>query len=68
MIRSLDALEGNFGIGNVGRAKEVLGVVWKEKGKEIEMMKRMGGKGKGGGGRGHWLDVLEGSGWELILA
>ncbi|KAL4788239.1 fungal-specific transcription factor domain-containing protein [Aspergillus varians] len=54
ILHSLSALEVNFGIGNVKRAKELLGVVW-------------GGGGDEGEGR-HWVDVLEGLGWDLILA
>lgn len=50
-MRSLGRLEENFGIGNVKRAKELLGVLWDQHGKEM-----------------HWLDVLEGMQWDLILA
>ncbi|KAL4881404.1 fungal-specific transcription factor domain-containing protein [Aspergillus karnatakaensis] len=56
ILQMLGKLELNFGIRNVKRAKEVLGVVWEgEDGKE-------GGKGR------HWIEVLEGLGWDLILA
>ncbi|KAL4935717.1 hypothetical protein BDV06DRAFT_217222 [Aspergillus oleicola] len=57
ILNSLSTLEMNFGIGNVKRAKEVLGIVW--------------GDGEGGFSRGrkkHWMDVLEELGWDLILA
>ncbi|KAL4808467.1 fungal-specific transcription factor domain-containing protein [Aspergillus unguis] len=53
IMQTLTALEGNFGIGNVKRAKQVLGVVWNG---------NYHGKGR------HWVDVLEGLGWDLILA
>ncbi|KAL4797252.1 fungal-specific transcription factor domain-containing protein [Aspergillus venezuelensis] len=58
ILDALGTLEANFGIGNVKRAKEVLGIVWGER--EME--------GTGGGGGRHWMDVLEGLGWDLILA
>ncbi|KAL1846725.1 lysine requiring protein [Paecilomyces lecythidis] len=62
VLRSLNQLEQNFGIGNVGRAKELLRRVWgwdihednHEEGTEV--VKR------------HWLDILEVTGWELIMA
>lgn len=53
-MRSLGRLEENFGIGNVKRAKELLGVLWDNQGngdKEV-----------------HWLDALEEMQWDLILA
>lgn len=53
MLWALRKLEGNFGIGNVGKVKEILGVLWNSKGEDE--------------GR-HWLDVLEELGWDLILA
>ena len=53
---SLGRLEENFGIGNVKRAKELLGVLWDN-------------QENGNGGKDmHWLDVLEGMQWDLILA
>ncbi|KAL4949960.1 fungal-specific transcription factor domain-containing protein [Aspergillus filifer] len=56
ILHALGTLETNFGIGNVKRAKEVLGIVWG--GREME----------GNAGGRHWMDVLEGLGWDLILA
>ncbi|KAL2828757.1 fungal-specific transcription factor domain-containing protein [Aspergillus cavernicola] len=54
ILQTLSTLEANFGIGNVKRAKEILGILW---------------SGEGGGRkRRHWVDVLEGLGWDLILA
>lgn len=50
---ALGRLEVGFGIGNVKRVKEVLGVLW---------------VGEDCDGRRHWLDVLEDLGWELIVA
>ncbi|KAJ0418042.1 fungal-specific transcription factor domain-containing protein [Aspergillus carlsbadensis] len=50
VLQSLITVEVNFGIGNVKRAKELLGVLWRSDGKR------------------HWMDVLEGLGWDLILA
>ncbi|KAL5340548.1 fungal-specific transcription factor domain-containing protein [Aspergillus crustosus] len=55
IMQTLGTLEANFGIRNVKRVKEVLGILWGEDdGNEI--------------GRRHWVDVLEGLGWNLILA
>lgn len=55
-MRSLGRLEENFGIGNVKRAKELLNVLWDR-------------QGNGNGEKEvHWLDVLEGMQWDLILA
>lgn len=54
ILQTLTTLEVNFGIGNVKRAKELLGILWGGDGDE--------------GGRKHWVDVLEGLGWDLILA
>lgn len=51
VLRALGALERNFGIGNVRRAKEILDILWSDSGE----------------GR-HWLDVLEGLKWDVILA
>lgn len=53
---TLERLEADFGIGNVRRVREVLGILWAS------------GDGDGWEGRRHWLDVLEGLGWELIVA
>jgi hypothetical protein len=50
VLQSLTTVEANFGIGNVKRAKELLGVLWRSDGER------------------HWMDVLEGLGWDLILA
>lgn len=56
VMRSLGRLEENFGIGNVKRAKELLNVLWDRQGNE-NWEKEV-----------HWLDVLEGMQWDLILA
>ena len=53
VVSALGRLEVGFGIGNVKRVKEVLGVLW---------------AGGDCDGRRHWLDVLEDLGWELIVA
>ncbi|KAL4959149.1 Zn(II)2Cys6 transcription factor [Aspergillus stella-maris] len=58
ILNALGTLETNFGIGNVKRAKEVLGIVWGER--EAQGRGRERGR--------HWMDVLEGLGWDLILA
>ncbi|KAL3463156.1 fungal-specific transcription factor domain-containing protein [Aspergillus heterothallicus] len=50
ILQSLTTVQVNFGIGNVRRAKELLGTLW------------------GSSGKRHWMDVLEGLGWDLILA
>ncbi|TQB75297.1 hypothetical protein MPDQ_003272 [Monascus purpureus] len=52
VMRSLDKLEENFGIGNVKRAKELLQTFWGRQGEQ----------------RQHWMDALEQLRWELILA
>ncbi|CAG7921033.1 unnamed protein product [Penicillium olsonii] len=63
VIRSLDKLQYNFGIGNVRRAKELLGIFW---------ARRDADAGSCGPGMDrkqvHWLDIVEELGWELILA
>lgn len=53
-MRSLGRLEENFGIGNVKRAKELLGILWDNQ--------------ENGDKEVHWLDVLEEMQWDLILA
>ncbi|KAL4751443.1 hypothetical protein BDW72DRAFT_192985 [Aspergillus terricola var. indicus] len=67
----LSVVEANFGIGNVKRAKEVLRIVWSscspvvdgigdgEVGIEDKRLRRV---------KKHWADVLNGLGWDLILA
>lgn len=62
VLQSLDKLEQNFGIGNVGRAKELLRRVW---GWDIN---ESNPKGTEGMVKRHWLDVLEDTGWDLIMA
>ncbi|CAG7970066.1 unnamed protein product [Penicillium salamii] len=63
VLRSLDKLQYNFGIGNVRRAKELLGIFW---------ARRDADAGVNGLGMDqkqvHWLDIVEELGWELILA
>ncbi|KAL4990471.1 fungal-specific transcription factor domain-containing protein [Aspergillus falconensis] len=66
----LSVIEANFGIGNVKRAKEVLEIVWAscspaddgtgDGETDIEDKQRRVKK--------HWADVLDGFGWDLILA
>ncbi|RDW60395.1 fungal specific transcription factor domain-containing protein [Aspergillus mulundensis] len=58
VLDMLSVVEKNFGIGNVKRAKEVLGLVWGV----------LGENGVDGDGKTHWADVLDGLGWDLILA
>ncbi|GAD94058.1 C6 transcription factor [Paecilomyces variotii No. 5] len=62
VLRSLNQLEQNFGIGNVGRAKELLRRVW---GWEIREDNHKGGTETV---KRNWLDLLEDTGWELIMA
>ncbi|KAL4921610.1 fungal-specific transcription factor domain-containing protein [Aspergillus aurantiobrunneus] len=52
ILQTLSTLEVNFGIGNVKRAKELLAILWAGDGDD----------------RKHWMDVLEGLGWDLNLA
>jgi hypothetical protein len=67
----LSVVEANFGIGNLKRAKEVLEIVWSSCTPAVD--------GIGDGGveiedkparrvKKHWADVLNGLGWDLILA
>ncbi|KAL4972812.1 fungal-specific transcription factor domain-containing protein [Aspergillus desertorum] len=67
----LSIVEVSFGIGNVKRAKEVLGIVW------TSCPPADDGIGDGEAGIGeprerivkkHWADVLDELGWDLILA
>ncbi|KAJ5092101.1 hypothetical protein NUU61_006971 [Penicillium alfredii] len=62
VARSLDTLHRNFGIGNVRRAKEVLGILWSRN--EVHA----GAESGTVQGAVHWLDVLDELGWELNLA
>ena len=63
VIRSLDKLQYNFGIGNVRRAKELLGIFWARRDADV------GACGPGMDRKQvHWLDIVEELGWELILA
>lgn len=63
VLRFLGKLQDNFGIGNVRRAKELLGILW---------ARRDADAGPFGFAMGHnqvhWLDIVEELGWELILA
>lgn len=60
VLRFLGKLQNNFGIGNVSRAKEVLGILW---------ARQDAARAAGASLRGvHWLDILEELQWELILA
>ncbi|KAL6234660.1 hypothetical protein BDW75DRAFT_159162 [Aspergillus navahoensis] len=66
----LSVIEVNFGIGNVKRAKEMLEIVW------ASCSPADNGNGDGKAGiedkqgrvKKHWADVLDGLGWDLILA
>ncbi|KAL3478227.1 fungal-specific transcription factor domain-containing protein [Aspergillus californicus] len=55
VLQTLSTLEVNFGIGNVKRVKELLRILWSDDACEKV-------------GRTHWVDVLDGLGWDLILA
>jgi hypothetical protein len=60
VLRSLGKLQDNFGIGNVRRAKDLLGILWARRDAEVA--------GIGNHRKVHWLDIVEELGWELILA
>ncbi|KAJ5312262.1 hypothetical protein N7508_003092 [Penicillium antarcticum] len=64
VLRSLGKLQDNFGIGNVRRAKDLLGILWarRDADREAEVA------GIGNSRKVHWLDIVEELGWELILA
>ena len=59
VIQSLGKLQENFGIGNVRRAKELLGILW---------VRQDASNRDGLALPVHWLDVLEELQWDLILA
>ncbi|KAJ5658314.1 uncharacterized protein N7484_001963 [Penicillium longicatenatum] len=69
VVQSLAKLQNNFGIGNVKRAEEVLGILWARKDANAlddiilgEPNINMNAQSA------HWLDILEELQWELILA
>ncbi|KXG47636.1 uncharacterized protein PGRI_015060 [Penicillium griseofulvum] len=63
VLRSLGKLQDNFGIGNVRRAKELLGILWARQDANVDA--RFIGMGQK---NVHWLDIVDELGWELILA
>lgn len=63
VLQSLDKLQNNFGIGNVRRAKELLGILWARRDADAGIY-GLGLDHK----QVHWLDIVEELGWELILA
>ncbi|KAJ6121720.1 hypothetical protein N7512_004185 [Penicillium capsulatum] len=65
-LRSLGKLQNNFGIGNVRRAKDVLGILWTRR----DALDPSASRAAESSTRGvvHWLDILEELQWELILA
>jgi hypothetical protein len=64
VLRSLGKLQDNFGIGNVRRAKDLLGILWarRDADRHAEVA------GIDNHRKVHWLDIVEELGWELILA
>lgn len=64
VLRSLGKLQDNFGIGNVRRAKELLGILWARQDAKFDA--RFSGMSRQR--NVHWLDIVEELGWELILA
>ncbi|KGO77484.1 Protein of unknown function DUF3468 [Penicillium italicum] len=64
VLRSLGKLQDNFGIGNVRRAKELLGILWARQDANFDAQCVGMGQQK----KVHWLDIIEELGWELILA
>ncbi|QQK40367.1 Fungal transcriptional regulatory protein, N-terminal [Penicillium digitatum] len=64
VLRSLGKLQDNFGIGNVRRAKELLGFLWARQDANFDAQCVGMGEQK----NVHWLDIVEELGWELILA
>lgn len=64
VLRSLGKLQDNFGIGNVRRAKDLLGILWARQ--DVNSEARFTGIGRQR--NVHWLDIVEELGWELILA
>jgi hypothetical protein len=64
VLGSLGKLQDNFGIGNVRRAKELLGILWARRDADAGLYGAVGVDRK----KMHWLDIVEELGWELILA
>jgi hypothetical protein len=64
VLRFLSKLQDNFGIGNVRRAKELLGILWARRDADADFHGAVGMDQK----KAHWLDIVEELGWELILA
>ncbi|KAJ6078690.1 hypothetical protein N7467_008443 [Penicillium canescens] len=64
VLRSLGKLQDNFGIGNVRRAKDLLGILWARRDADCDAEVA----GIGIHRKVHWLDIVEELGWELILA
>jgi hypothetical protein len=64
VLRSLGKLQDNFGIGNVRRAKDLLGILWARRDADRDAE----AAGIGNHRMVHWLDIVEELGWELILA
>lgn len=63
VLQCLGKLQVNFGIGNVRRAKELLGILWARRDAAVELY------GLGMGYKEvHWFDVVEELVLELILA
>lgn len=56
VIQALNKLQDNFGIGNVRRAKELLGILWARKDDNANLQGV------------HWQDILEELQWDVILA
>ncbi|KAJ5247350.1 hypothetical protein N7468_002333 [Penicillium chermesinum] len=59
VLRCLGKLQVNFGIGNVRRAKELLGILWARQ--DASAQHEVGSPV-------HWLDILDELQWDLILA
>ncbi|KAJ5752485.1 hypothetical protein N7520_009402 [Penicillium odoratum] len=69
VIQSLAKLRDNFGIGNVKRAEEVLGILWARKDANAFDEIFLGEHSANVNAQSaHWLDILEELKWELILA
>ncbi|KAJ5987068.1 hypothetical protein N7451_011433 [Penicillium sp. IBT 35674x] len=69
VLQSLAKLQSNFGIGNVKRAEEVLGILWARKDANALDGIILGEPSINANVQSsHWLDILEELQWELILA
>ncbi|KAJ6013311.1 hypothetical protein N7540_007902 [Penicillium herquei] len=71
IINSLDKLQDNFGIGNVKRAKELLGIVWARK--DANALNEISGGTDIPSYHDrlqstHWQDISEELQWDVILA